>query len=81
MILFLESERLVRVWLPRNMGLGEQIRIWRNGFFYFLFFNTYIRTRERSNPKRNKEKEEKKQLVWKLELHNIIDLSLISIGK
>ena len=63
------------------MGLGEQIRIWRNGFFYYLFFNTYIRTRERSNPKRNKKKEEKKQLVWKLELHNIIDLSLISIGK
>ena len=48
--------------------------------FFFLFY-TYIRTRERSNPKRNKEKEEKKQLVWKLELHNIIDLSLISIGK
>lgn len=58
------------------MGLGEQIRIWRNGFVFI-----YIRTRERSNPKRNKEKEEKKQLVWKLELHNIIDLSLISIGK
>lgn len=61
------------------MGLGEQIRIWRNGFF--ILFYTYVRTRERSNPKRNKEKEEKKQLIWKLELHNIIDLSLISIGK